>query len=136
MRDSRKKINKDAIISWIIDGKTVKKSYNERLKEVRSQAYQKTRDGDIIRACGYSRGMVLLRLVTELKQKMPSSSYSKEELTMEKTKMASKLSVNNRNSIGRFVEGSSGNPNGRPLGSKNKFTTLKNAFIETFEELG
>ena len=25
---------------------------------------------------------------------------------------------------------------GRPLGSKNKFTTLKNAFIETFEELG
>ena len=42
---------------------------------------------------------------------------------------------NNRNSIGRFVEGSSGNPNGRPLGSKNKFTTLKKAFIETFEEL-
>ena len=42
---------------------------------------------------------------------------------------------NNRNSIGRFVEGSSGNPNGRPLGWKNKFTTLKNAFIETFEEL-
>ena len=55
---------------------------------------------------------------------------------MEKTNMASKLSVNNRNSIGRFVEGSSGNPNGRPLGSKNKFTTLRNAFIETFEELG
>ena len=50
--------------------------------------------------------------------------------------MANKLSVNNRNSIGRFVEGSSGNPNGRPVGSKNKFTTLKNAFIETFEELG
>ena len=43
---------------------------------------------------------------------------------------------NNRNSIGRFVEGLSGNPNGRPVGSKNKFTTLKNAFIETFEELG
>ena len=43
---------------------------------------------------------------------------------------------NNRNSIGRFVEGSSGNPNGRPVGSKNKFTTLKDAFIETFEELG
>ena len=43
---------------------------------------------------------------------------------------------NNRNSIGRSVEGSSGNPNGRPVGSKNKFTTLKNAFIETFEELG
>ena len=48
----------------------------------------------------------------------------------------SKKPENNRNSIGRFVEGSSGNPNGRPVGSKNKFTTLKNAFIETFEELG
>ena len=34
------------------------------------------------------------------------------------------------------MEGSSGNPNGRPLGSKNKFTTLKNTFIEAFEELG
>ena len=43
---------------------------------------------------------------------------------------------NNRNSIGRFVEGSSGNPSGRPVGSKNKLTTLKNAFTETFEELG
>jgi hypothetical protein len=64
------------------------------------------------------------------------SSYSKEQLTMEKTKMTNKLSANNRNSIGRFVEGSSGNPNGRRVGSKNKFTTLKNAFIETFEELG
>ena len=74
MRDSRKKINKDAIISWIIDGKTVKKSYNERLKEVRSQAYQKTRDGDVlsVRADIQQRGMVLLRLVPELKQKMPS----------------------------------------------------------------
>ena len=64
------------------------------------------------------------------------SSYSKEQLTLEKTNMANKLSANNRNSIGRFVEGSSGNPNGRRVGSKNKFTTLKNAFIETFEELG
>ena len=36
----------------------------------------------------------------------------------------------------RITPGSSGNPNGRPVGSKNKFTTLKNAFIETFEELG
>ena len=55
---------------------------------------------------------------------------------MEKTNMANKLSANNRNSIGRFVEGSSGNPNGRPVGSKNKFTTLKSAFIEAFEEIG
>ena len=59
MRDSgdnkrKKVINKDTIIIWDIDGKTVKKSYNERLKEVRSQANQKTRDGDVIRSCGYS----------------------------------------------------------------------------------
>ena len=47
-----------------------------------------------------------------------------------------KKSKNNRNSIGRFVEGSSSNSNGRPLGSKNKFATLKNVFIETFEKLG
>jgi len=55
---------------------------------------------------------------------------------LEKNKMANKLSVNNRNSTGRFVQGSSGNPNGRPVGSKNKFTTLKSAFIEAFEEIG
>ena len=52
---------------------------------------------------------------------MKPSSYSKEQLTVEKTNMANKLSANNRNSIGRFVEGSSGNPNGRPVGSKNLF---------------
>ena len=34
------------------------------------------------------------------------------------------------------MEGSSGNPNGRPVGSKNKFTTLKSAFIDAFEEIG
>ena len=43
---------------------------------------------------------------------------------------------NNRNFIGLFVQGSSGYPNGRPVGSKNKFTTLKSAFIEVFEEIG
>ena len=47
-----------------------------------------------------------------------------------------KKPVNNRNSIGRFVQGASGNPNGRPVGSKNKFTTLKSAFIDAFEEIG
>ena len=47
-----------------------------------------------------------------------------------------KKPVNNRNSIGRFVEGSSGNPSGRPVGSKNQFTTLKSAFIDAFEEIG
>ena len=47
-----------------------------------------------------------------------------------------KKPVNNRNSIGRFVQGSSGNPNGRPVGSRNKFTTLKSAFLQAFEEIG
>jgi hypothetical protein len=67
---------------------------------------------------------------------MKPSNYSKEQLTLEKSKMANKLSVNNRNSTGRFVQGLSGNSNGRPVGSKNKFTTLKSAFIDAFEEIG
>ena len=50
--------------------------------------------------------------------------------------MTSKLSANNRNSTERFVQGLSGNPNGWPVGSKNKFTTLKSAFIDAFEEIG
>ena len=42
----------------------------------------------------------------------------------------------NRLLTGRFRAGKSGNPNGRPVGSQNKFTTLKAAFIGAFEELG
>ena len=61
---------------------------------------------------------------------MKPSSYSKDQLTLEKTNMTSKLSANNGNSTGRFVQVLSGNPNGRPVGSKNKFTTLKSTFIE------
>jgi len=34
------------------------------------------------------------------------------------------------------VQGSSGNLNGRQVGSKKKFSTLKSAFIEAFEEIG
>jgi hypothetical protein len=43
---------------------------------------------------------------------------------------------NNRNSIGRFVQGSSVNPNVQPVGSKSKYATLRAAFIEAFEEIG
>ena len=67
---------------------------------------------------------------------MKPSNYSKDQLTLEKNNMTIKLSANNRNSIGLFFQGSSGNPNGRPVGSRNKFETLKSAFIEAFEEIG
>ena len=50
--------------------------------------------------------------------------------------MTNKLSVKNRTCNGRFIACSSGNPNDRPLRSKNQFTTLKSAFIDAFEELG
>ena len=56
MSDSRKKISKtDTLIDWDIDGETVKKTISERIKEVHSQAHQKTREGDFIRASGYTK---------------------------------------------------------------------------------
>jgi hypothetical protein len=67
---------------------------------------------------------------------MKPSNYSKDQLTLEKSKMVNKLSKNNRNSIWRFVQGSPGSPNGRLVDSKNKFTTLKATFIDAFEEIG
>ena len=67
---------------------------------------------------------------------MKPSNYSKDQLTLEKNNMTIELSAKNRNSIGRFFQGSSGNTNGRPVGSRNKFATLKSAFIEAFEEIG
>ena len=58
MRDSRKKISKkDSLIVWNIDGEIVKKSLDERLKEVRSQARGKTREGDVVRSSGYCKKM-------------------------------------------------------------------------------
>ena len=35
-----------------------------------------------------------------------------------------------------FQKGQSGNPAGRKLGAVNKFTSLKNAFLEAFELIG
>ncbi len=35
-----------------------------------------------------------------------------------------------------YKKGESGNPEGRPTGSKNEFTTLKDAFLDAFKELG
>ena len=41
-----------------------------------------------------------------------------------------------RGDDGKFLPGQSGNPGGRPPGSKNKFTNLKDAYLWVFEELG
>jgi len=57
VRDTRKKISKDTLIAWISDGKTEKKSLDEKLKEVRSQANQKIREDDHIRSIGYGTKM-------------------------------------------------------------------------------
>jgi hypothetical protein len=35
-----------------------------------------------------------------------------------------------------FEKGQSGNPDGRKKGSQNKFTSLKDAFLDAFEQLG
>jgi len=35
-----------------------------------------------------------------------------------------------------FKSGESGNPNGRPKGSENKFTNLKKDFLQAYEDIG
>jgi len=34
----------------------------------------------------------------------------------------------------KYKQGKSGNPNGRPKGTKNKFTSLKEEFLKTFHD--
>lgn len=41
-----------------------------------------------------------------------------------------------RKQNGQFKQGVSGNPKGKPKGAKNKFTGLKQAFVDAFEEGG
>ena len=56
MTDLRKKISKtDFLITWNIDGEMVTKTFDERLKEVRFQAQEKTREGDFIHPSGYTK---------------------------------------------------------------------------------
>ena len=43
---------------------------------------------------------------------------------------------NNKVNAGRFQPGQSGNPAGRTPGSRNRFTALKEAFVEAFEGIG
>ncbi|MDA8561022.1 DUF5681 domain-containing protein [Nitrospinae bacterium] len=47
-----------------------------------------------------------------------------------------KSSAKNSKTAGRFQPGQSGNPAGRASGSKNRFTALKEAFIEAFDGIG
>ena len=41
-----------------------------------------------------------------------------------------------RGDDGRFLSGESGNPEGRPKGSPNKFTNLRESFLQAFEDTG
>lgn len=43
--------------------------------------------------------------------------------------------ADNRDSTGKFKRGKSGNPKGRKKGSTNKFTDLKKAYLDVFEEI-
>ena len=47
-----------------------------------------------------------------------------------------KSSTKNSNISGRFQPGQSGNPAGRPVGTKNRFSALKEAFVEAFDGIG
>ncbi|MFH1954871.1 MAG: DUF5681 domain-containing protein [Pseudomonadota bacterium] len=38
--------------------------------------------------------------------------------------------------MAKFKSGESGNPKGRPRGSKNKFSTIRQSFLEAFEDAG
>jgi hypothetical protein len=44
--------------------------------------------------------------------------------------------ANNKINTGQFKPGQSGNPDGRPVGSKNRFTALKESFVEAFDRIG
>ena len=47
-----------------------------------------------------------------------------------------KSSAKNSTNSGKFQPGQSGNPAGRPVGSRNRFSQLKEAFVEAFEGIG
>ena len=47
-----------------------------------------------------------------------------------------KSSAKNSTNSGKFQPGQSGNPSGRPVGSRNRFSQLKEAFVEAFEGIG
>ena len=51
-------------------------------------------------------------------------------------KKITKPSAKNSHISGRFQPGQSGNPAGRPVGSKNRFSALKEAFVEAFDGIG
>ena len=89
MRDSRKKLSKtDSLISWNVDGEIVAKTLDERLKEVRFQAQEKTREGDFIRSSGYSKkmdGSIQASARVESKESLPIGDQISPENVVEYT---------------------------------------------------
>ena len=89
MRDSRKKLSKtDSLISWNVDGEIVAKTLDERLKEVRSQAKEKTREGDFICSSGYSKkmdGSIQASARVEPKESLPIEDQISPENVVEYT---------------------------------------------------
>lgn len=65
------------------------------------------------------------------KQSRPKTQKELRDATRERS-----LEYHRLNKGKRFCKGFTPNPWGRMKGSKNKFTTLKNAFIEAFQDLG
>ena len=77
---------------------------------------------------------ILLRTAT--RKVKPLVEKQKKKIP-KKTKAVTGKDKPNRNDRGYLISGGASlNPTGRPKGTKNKFTSLKKAFLDAFEKLG